>query len=243
MSTDQERGEDLPPLLDFYDQLDDVEREADADVSDEVAAVREDLDRLAARDDEHDSLVDDVDDDVLALRERLSGDADWYAEAIQNRLQQYRSARDEASDTLVVADPELTVDGTAVDVARRRESLVELRGTLVDQGGGGDATVVLALYDDDGGSLRKVEISQHDVESGERRDLGETVYVPPGTAHYSVTALDAEDPRSIEGGAPTPEGARADAEDDGDGDAGERGRNEAGERSATENAGAHREES
>jgi hypothetical protein len=222
MSTDRERGDGLPPLLDFREFLDDVEREADADVSDEVAAVEADLDRFADRERGGDSIVDDMDDDVLALREELSGDADWYAEAIQNRIRQYRSAREEAGDTLDVADPRLVADGEAVGVADRRDSLVGLEGKLVNQGDAGDAVVLLAFYDDDGVASRKVESREYDLDAGERRPLDLTVYVPPDAAYYAVSALDAEDPRSVEGGGPVPERLRRErreADEGGDGDA------------------------
>jgi hypothetical protein len=188
-------------------------------VSDEVAAVEADLDRFADRERGGDSIVDDMDDDVLALREELSGDADWYAEAIQNRIRQYRSAREEASDTLDVADPRLVADGEAVDVADRRDSLVGLQGRLVNQGDASDAVVVLAFYGDDGVAVRKVESRQYDLDAGERRPLDLTVHVPPDAAYYAVSALDAEDPRSVGDDGPVPERLRREDEEESDGNA------------------------
>ncbi|MFD1514995.1 FxLYD domain-containing protein [Halomarina rubra] len=223
----------LPPLIDVRDTLDDVEREANRDVSEEVDAIRANLDRLATRDGGG-TVVDDIEDDVLALRERLSGDADWYAEAVENRVRQYRTARRTASDTLDVADPRLTRNGTAVDLDRQRGDLVEVEGVLVNQGEDRSATLQVVFYDEDGTVARKVESRAYDLASGDRRDVSFTVYVPDDASYHDVAAVDASDPRSIDGDEPTPDDLERERRREDDE---ETGRNESGERSAEENAG------
>ncbi|MFC5972787.1 hypothetical protein ACFPYI_15730 [Halomarina salina] len=238
MSNASEDEGQLPPLLDVRDALDDIEREADADVSDDVDAIRADLDRLAEHDEASDSVVSDVEDDVLALRERLSGDADMYAEAVENRIRQYRTSRQSASDTVDIADPRLARNGTAVDLERQRGETVDVEGVLVNQGESRAATVLTAFHDDDGTVSRTVESRAYDLDAGEKRDVSLTVFVPDDAAYYAVSAVDADDPRTVAGDEPEPDTLERDrreaaATDDDRG----RGRNEDGDRSTRENAG------
>jgi hypothetical protein len=245
MTETAEDDRKLPPLIDVHDTLDDIERDADADVSDDLDAIRANLDRLADRDQGGETLLDDIEDDVLAMRERLSGDADWYAEAVENRVRQYRTARDSASDTLTVAEPRLARNGTAVslDAGRGGDSghggdPADAEGVLVNQGDDRRATMQVVFYDDDGATLRKVESGPVDLAGGERHDVSLTVHVPDDASYHDIRALDGSDPRSIDGDEPTPDDLKRDRrradEDDEEESA---GRNEDGERSARENAG------
>lgn len=238
MSDSGEDEGELPPLVDVRDTLDDIEREADVDVSDDVDAIRANLDRLANHDGASDSVVSDIEDDVLALRERLSGDADMYAEAVENRVRQYRTARSNASDAVDVADARLTRNGATVDLERQRGELVDVEGVLVNQGDPREVTVLTTFHGEDGALSRKVESQAFDLDAGERRDVSLTVYVPDGAAYYAVGAVDAADPRSIEGGEPTSDVLERERREEAqtDDEAG-RGRNERGDHSAEENAG------
>ncbi len=223
------RERDLPPLVDFGDAVDNIERAVDADaddgddrtdalgdpntgvdVADHVASLREDLDRLEDRGDEQgrEGVLDDIDDTVLSLREALDEDseADRYAEGIQNRIQQYRTNREAGSGTLTLSSAGLERNGTAVDVSSQRGEAVALRGTLTNGGADADAVVVLTFYGEDGRVRRTVESYQHDVGADEQRDLDATVYVPDGAAYYAVRAVDADDGRIIAGDEPVPDG-------------------------------------
>jgi hypothetical protein len=85
---------DLPRLLDVRDDIDRIERAADADVSDRLDQIRARLGRFEEREDvdpNADSLATDVESAVTAMRTSLDGEADEYAESIQNRVEQYQS--------------------------------------------------------------------------------------------------------------------------------------------------------
>lgn len=238
MSNSGEDDGQLPPLVDVRDALDDVEREADADVDDELDAIHSNLDRLAGRVAASDSVVSDIEDDVLAMRERLSGDADMYAEGVENRIRQYRTSRSNASDAVDLADPRLTRNGAVVDIERQRGERVEVEGVLVNQGEAREATVLTVFHADDGTVAQKVESRPYDLTPGDRRDVSMSVLVPEDAAYYAVSALDVDDSRAIEGGQPTSETLEherreAAQTDDEEG----KGRNETGEYSAEENAG------
>ncbi|WP_254544551.1 hypothetical protein [Halomarina pelagica] len=194
------RDRDLPPILAVGDVLDRIERESDADVSDEIGDLRDALDRLAEREEVgRASVLDDVDERLLALRERLSGDADWYAQAIENRIRQYRDASAAASETLSVSAPRLERDGSELDVSRAVATTAHLRGMLVNRGEASDAVVVLTFYAPDGATVRTVETRAYRLEAGAQRDLDETVYVPEEADYYAVAVLAPGDPRTVGG--------------------------------------------
>jgi hypothetical protein len=187
----------LPPLLAMSDELDRLERKADADVRAELDEVRTRLDEYASRErgderreDGRDSLLDDVDNTLLGLRERLSGDADRQAEALQNRVRQFRDSRAGSSDTLSLAEPRLESRGSVVDVGDHGGRQVDLVTTLVNTGEAGDGVVRVGFYGDDGTLDRRVELHESAVEAGERRDVGATVTVPDGATHYDVSVVD-----------------------------------------------------
>lgn len=192
-----ERGDELPPILDVRDALDRVERDADADVSEELESIRTLLDQYERRDSDVESrasLVDDVDGLVVSMRERLSGDAERDAEGIENRLRMARNARNEASETLHVSGGELR-DGDA-----RLRSLSEYDGetatldaTLVNQGETRDGVLRLTFYDENDQPIRHVSAPESDLSADENRQVTETVTVPAGAAYYDVAALDATD--------------------------------------------------
>lgn len=189
----------LPPLLAMDDELDRLERKADGDIGTEVGEIRDRLDEFETREtsddrqgDGRDSLLDDVDGILLRLRERLSGEADRQAEALQNRVRQFRESRAGRSDTLSLAEPRLEQGGTAVDVADRDGQQVDVRATLVNAGESSDGVVRVAFYDGDGRLVRRVDHSERAIDGGERRDVAATVSVPPEATHYDVSVVDAE---------------------------------------------------
>lgn len=196
-------GGELPPILDVRDSLDRIERDADADVADELDSVRTLLDRYEERGSDagsRASLVDDVDGLVVSMRERLSGDAERYAEGIENRLQIARNARNESSETLHASGAELR------DGDERLRSLTEYDGetatldaTLVNQGEARDAVLRVTFFDEDDEPIRHTSTSASDLSADEHRKVTETVSVPTEAAYYDVSVLEATDAAAGEG--------------------------------------------
>jgi hypothetical protein len=138
---------------------------------------------------------------VVAMRERLTGDADRYAEGIENRLQTYRDARGDTSETLTVSAPELR-DGDGerlASVGRYDAETVTLDATLVNEGEPRDGVVRLTLYDEDHDPRRRVLVRESDLGTDEHRQVSARVAVPDGAGYYDVTALDAVETRGATG--------------------------------------------
>lgn len=197
--TDGDRS--LPPMLDMDDALDRIERHTDDRAAlDRLAEVRDLLDRIAARDPgRRESLVGDLDNLVDVLRTHVDdgGDAAFWAETVRNRIANYRRTRREASDTVHFGSSRLTVGGReAVDPADHRGETGRLRGTLVNGGERGTATVQLAFYDGSGTATWTIESHGFDLDAGERRSVDLHVWIPEDADHYGVVALDTDDPRT-----------------------------------------------
>jgi hypothetical protein len=188
----------LPPMLALGDAFDRIEANTtDPDGLSSLADCRDLLDRIAERDpDRRASLVNDLDNLVDSLRTHVNGDAEFWAETVQNRVANYRRTRREASDTLHLGAASLEVDGEAVGVTDHRGSEAHLRGTLVNNGEPGDAIVQLAFYDEAGVATWTVESREFAIDAGEHRDLDLHIWIPEDADHYAVTALDVTDPRS-----------------------------------------------
>jgi len=190
---------ELPPMLDVDDVLDRIECDTD---SEEAAAYLDDirtvLERVAECDPSNrESLLGDLDDLVDSLRMHVDGDADFWAETVQSRVANYRRTRREASDTLHFSASRLTVDGDEpVDPADHRGEKATLRGTLVNQGERGAATVQLAFYNEAGDATWTVESREVDLDAGERRTLDLHVWIPEDADHYGVAVLDPGDART-----------------------------------------------
>lgn len=196
--TDGSAGRELPPILDVRDALDRIEREADADVSDQLSRIRSLLDEYEGRDADaggsQASLADDIDGVVVSMRERLSGDADRLAEGIENRIQIYRDSQNDASETLHVSGAGLTDDGGHVESAKAvRGEAVTLDATLVNQGETRDGVVRLTFYDETHTPMLRVERRENDLRPDDNRQVSQRVFVPEEAEYFDISALDTTD--------------------------------------------------
>jgi plasmid stabilization system protein ParE len=192
-------NEALPPLIDMDDVLDRIERNTDSEAAaaylDDIRAV---LERVAERDPSNrESLLGDLDNLVDSLRMHVDGDADFWAETVQNRVANYRRTRRETSDTLHFSAGRLTVDGDEpVDPTDHRGEKATLRGTLVNQGERGAAVVQLAFYNEADEATWTVESCEFDLDAGEQRTLNLHVWIPEDADYYGIAVLDPADTRT-----------------------------------------------
>jgi hypothetical protein len=190
---------DLPPILDFSDELDRLEAEADADVSEEVEELRSRLDDLAGRvgegaDAENaGSVVDDAESALYRLREQVSGEADKQAEALENRLGIYKNSTEERSGTLSLSQVRFE-DATQgeVDPSRNLGETLTFAGSLTNAGDLGDVRVRLSFYDHDDRLVRTVELVERDVEPDESRRIGRELLIPEPFNYYDASVLEGD---------------------------------------------------
>jgi hypothetical protein len=185
----------IPPLLDVRDDLRSARQTADADVNDDIAAVIERLEELPERDSgTQDSLLDEVDNELLRLEEQLDGDAERHVAAARNRIQIYRHSLGGSSEHLLVVDTvfrsgESGPGAVPADV-RNEEGTVE--ATVLNETDPREVIPVVTFYD---GDDELKEVTGAPVEFGEddQRTVEVTAMVPERTDRYTVTVVDADD--------------------------------------------------
>lgn len=197
---------ELPPVIDIRDALDEIEADAEPDVSDEIAGIRGSLAEFGERDRAgQNSLLSDIERQVIELRDSLTGDADRRAEGIRNRIGMYRDTSSDESSTLSLSDVQLLDDGgEQTDVDEHHGEVVTLAGALVNGGSPRDAVVVCTLYGDDDTAVKTVESRIVSLGPDERHSFEEMIYVPETAAYHATAAFDADDARTITDGRPEP---------------------------------------
>lgn len=168
-------------------------------MSDEIDGIRE---RLAEFDERErasqESVLDDIEEDVVALRAHLTGDADRRAEGIRNQIQQYRQTPSDESETLSLADATLLdADGIPIDVAADDGGVATLNGTLLNGGEPREVVVVLTLYARDETPIKTIETRTFALDSDEQRTIEHQLHAPEDAASYGVAVFEAADTRAL----------------------------------------------
>ena len=185
----------LPPLLDVRDDLRTARQEADADVNDDIASVIERLEEVPERDPGgQDALIDEIDNELLRLEERLGGDPSRRIAAARNRLRIYRHAMGESSEHLAVLDTEFrsgdTGPGAVPADLRNEEATVE--ATVLNEAAPREVVPVVRFLDDRD-ELKSVTGTPVELGENDQRTVSVTATVPEGADGYTVTVVDADD--------------------------------------------------
>lgn len=197
---------DLPPVIDIRDALDEIETGTERDVSGEIDSIRESLAEFSERDRAgQDSLLSDIERQIVSLREYLTDDTDRRAEGILNRIQIYRNTTVDESVTFSLSNPTLLdAEGNVVDVTDHRGEVATFDGTLVNGGDARDAVAVLTIYAKDGDAAKTIETRTVSLGPDEQDSIEQPIYIPENAAYYAAAAFDAADTRAIDEGRPEP---------------------------------------
>lgn len=185
----------IPPLLDVRDDLRAARQDAGADVNDDVASVIDRLEELPDRDPgAQDSLLDEVDNELLRLEEQLDGEAAERIAAARNRIRIYRGSLGGANQHLLVLDTAFRsgdADPGAVPADLRNEEAT-VEATVLNEAAPREVIPVVTFYD---GDEELKEVTGTPVELGEddQRTVAVTTTVPAHTDRYDVTVVDADD--------------------------------------------------
>lgn len=190
----------LPPVIDIRDDLNRAERETGPDADAEFETVRDRLDAFERRDRaDREGVLDEIDNQLLRLEERLDGEAARRIATARNRIHVYRDSLDRTAADLAV------VETTARDRAEREASDEDRADELLPVGdvtiavtvanGGDDREVVpvVTIYDDDGEDLGTTSGPAVPIQAGEQRRIELDVDVPSRASYYA-TRVEAVDP-------------------------------------------------
>jgi hypothetical protein len=185
----------IPPLLDVRDDLRRARQTADADVNDDVASVIERLEALPERDPgTQDSLLDEIDNELLRIEEHLDGEAAQRVAAARNRIRIYRRSLGGSSEHLLVLDTTFqsgeSGPGAVPADVRNEEGTVE--ATVLNETGPREVIPVVTFYDGDD-ELKEVTGAPVEFGENDQRTVEVTAMVPEHTDRYTVTVVDADD--------------------------------------------------
>lgn len=186
--------DDLPAVLDVRDDLRAALDESDAAIDDEVSGIYDRLEDFTERDRaSQESLLDDVDADLLELQERCSGDAARRIEAARNRIQTYRDSLDRASENLAVLDT--TFRRVDTETEATLSDLEDERGvvsaTVINESEPREIMLAATFYDADDETLDEVVGDGIRLDADEQRQVDVETRVPGDAEYYTVTVLDA----------------------------------------------------
>ena len=164
-------------------------------MNDDIASVIERLEELPGRDSgNHDSLLDEVDNELLRLEEQLDGDAERHVAAARNRIRIYRNSLGGSSEHLLVLDTSFRTGesgpGAVPADVRNEEGTVEV--TVLNEAEPREAIPVVTFYDGDD-ELKEVTGAPVELGEDDQRTVEVTAMVPERTDSYTATVVDADD--------------------------------------------------
>lgn len=191
----------LPPVIDIRDDLNRAERETGPDADAEFETVRDRLDAFENRDAAaREGVLDEIDNQLLRLEERLDGEASRRIAAARNRIHVYRDSLDRTAADLSI------VETTARDRAEREASDedreekllpvgdVTITLTVANSGDDREVVPVVTIYDEDGDDLGTTRGPAVPLEAGAQRRIELDVDVPSRASYYAaaVEAVDSD---------------------------------------------------
>jgi len=186
--------DDLPAVLDIRDDLRAALDDSEAEIDDQVSVIYDRLEDFTERERaSQESLLDDVDDDLLELQERCSGDAARRIEAARNRIHTYRDSFDDASENIAVL--ETTFRTVESETEARLADLADERGvvsaTVINESEPREIMLAVTFYDADDDTVDEVVGDDIRLDADEQRQVDVETRVPGSADHYTVTVLDA----------------------------------------------------
>lgn len=186
--------DDLPAVLDIRDDLRRALDETDAAIDDEVSSVYDRLEDFTERDRaSQESLLDEIDNDLLELEERLSGEAARRVEAARNRIHTYRESLSRASENLVVLETTFRhVDtGAETSLSDVADDRATVAATVVNESDPREIMLAVTFYGDDDRQLRETVGDRVRLDADEQRQVDLETRVPAEAEYHAVTVLDA----------------------------------------------------
>ena len=187
--------DELPAVLDVRDDLRRARTEADRDVDDDVRDVYDRLEDVTERDRAgQESVLDEVDNELLRLEERVDGEASRRIASARNRIRTYRESLSRATENLMVLETTFRraedEDETEVSFEDLRSEHAAVSATVVNEGDPREVIVAVGFYAGDE-ELHEAVGPRIEIDASEQRTVELETDVPEDAEYYTVTVLDA----------------------------------------------------
>jgi|GEM_PF-5527916 len=186
--------DDLPAVLDIRDDLRAALDESEVEIDDDVSGIYDRLEDFTERDRaSQEGLLDEIDNELLELQERCSGDAARRIEAARNRIHAYRDSLDGASENLAVLETTFRAVESETEVAL--SDLADEQGavsaTVINESEPREIMLAATFYDADDETVEEAVGDDIRLDADEQRQIDVETRVPDDAEYYTVTVLDA----------------------------------------------------
>lgn len=188
---------DVPHIVDVEDDLEYVRRTADPDLDEELDAIEDRLEAYSERDvADPEGVLEEVENELLALEERTEGSAEERVRAARNRIHIFRSARSSSDDDLVLLEAKTrrADAGSAVERTAEQDSESEFWLTVVNDGPPREFDVQIVFYDEEGEAIERIGGGDVSIDAEAQKTITVLAEVPDDAAFYAARAV--EDERS-----------------------------------------------
>lgn len=197
----------LPAILDIRDDLNRAldETGGDDDLAAEIDSVIDRLEAFAERDAaDRGGIVDEIDNQLLRVEERLNqDDSDGAAAAARdiqsarNRLHIYRQNRDETAENLSVIDSGVRQhdDDEAVTAGALPVGEATLTVTVANTGDDTEVVPIVTFYDEESDELESVRGPEFALAGGAQEQFEMEMDTPADATSYAVAVSDTGEER------------------------------------------------
>ena len=186
-------GEDSPGTgFEIEDTEHDLGHYLDDSLADEYRAVVGNLEEFAERDDPDDGLLDEIDNQLLRVEEKVQDDdASREIHAIRERITVYRDDLGNPGANLVVEAAELRAPGgESADVGDLRGRTGEVWERVLDNGSGRTVGVTASFVGEWGDVLSEITGPTVELEPGETGTFEFEVAVPEDAVDWAVVPVE-----------------------------------------------------
>lgn len=192
---------DVPHIVDVEDDLEEARRAADADLDEEIDTIEDRLRAYSDRDAaDPQGVLEEVENELLALEERTDGEAERRIRAARNRVHIYRDAQSGTDDDVVLLEAKARRADAGSEVERTADQASESEFwlTVVNDADRREFDVQLVFYDEDGDVLERMVGGDVSIAPEEQKTITVVADVPVDAAFYEARAV--EDERSAVAG-------------------------------------------
>ncbi|MDY6819037.1 MAG: hypothetical protein SVG88_10290 [Halobacteriales archaeon] len=187
----------VPPLINFDDELAELEEYFDDEPPRQYRTFRDEYERLKTTRRNRESIVSSLRSSLNSLSVLVDGDeeAEAIVEDIGDRLFQYIKA--EPVDYIEISDVGFFLDGQQYPIPDLQSEKVRIKATINNTGEKSNVVVVLRFLSKDGVQVRETSLPVGTVEPNGVKQLNTRVYVPSIATSYEILATIPETPRAF----------------------------------------------
>ena len=187
----------VPPVVDIRDHLDRI-RDDSPHVEDQVDSIATELTRLPGGESDA-SVIDQIDNMLLALELRVHGETEREVVTARNRLLTYRSNRRQQSAFLGHTEPCVVApsSGKRTELSKLAGRTARLTTIVTNRGDARDVVVVVQISDEEGRILSQIITEETTVGVGEQQQVTATIFIPEDAEDVTLAAKNTTDQNTI----------------------------------------------